>query len=171
MSDQAASVSLMEWTATGVAILAALFAGWQAWEARAARKKADSAAADAQAFEKRAIEASERIAAIEEERLAVERAERQRYKNPWQFNPEYARGASGWQFYNGGAEVLKAVTLTFEPDSAGIETLAEIPPEMEPGDAIHLRWSKGLGDPAQAKVRLRWIRPNGEQHSMTESLY
>lgn len=60
-------VTNMEWIATGIAVLASLFAGWQAWEARRSRKDAEVSASNALDHEERAVAASERMAAAVEE--------------------------------------------------------------------------------------------------------
>lgn len=109
----------MEWIATGVATVAALVAGWQAWEARRARIDARSSAGEAQQHEERAAAASERIATAIEEQNALERTERERYKNPWTMHRGSDQHTRWYTFVLGGDESVAEVEIAAdEEDSA-----------------------------------------------------
>lgn len=179
MSAGVGSVMCMEWIATGIAIVAALIAGWQAWEARRSRLDARSSASEAQDHEARAVAASERIAsAIEEqnarERAAAEqdRAERERYLNPWTIVPQGGTTRRAWKFVLGGDEPLTGVALTFDRDYKGDRLDVNIPESrtMRPGQSFRLNWWRGLQSSQQIDAALHWTRPNGEQHSTPVTL-
>lgn len=168
----------MDWIATGVAVLAALIAGWQAWEARRSRLDARSSATEAQDHEARAIAASERIAsAIEEqnarERAASEhdRAERERYRNPWTIVPQ-AAASRAWKFALGGDEPVTGVALTFDRAYKADRLDMNIPETgaMQPGQSFRLDWWRGLQSSRQIDATLHWTRPNGEQHHSAVTL-
>lgn len=167
----------MEWIATGVAIVAALIAGWQAWEARAARHDARESAGEAQQHEQRAAAASERIASAIEEQTAHarldrerEQAERDRYRNPWTISPQAAASKS-WKFALGGSERVTEVGLEFEPDhKSRLDTNIPDSGEMRPGQSFRLNWWRGLQSPQQINAELHWTRPNGERHSAPVTL-
>ena len=157
----------MEWIATAVAVLAALIAGWQAWEARRARLDARTSAGEAQEHEERAVAASERIAsAIEEqnERARADQAERERYRNPWTMVPEYVQSGRRWKFHLGGDETVSDVTIKID-DKYDRERLSVTMPEtegMRPGQSFRLDWWRSMGSPAQITAELHWVRANGE---------
>lgn len=169
----------MEWIATGIAVVAALIAGWQAWEARRSRLDARSSASEAQDHEARAVAASERIAsAIEEqnvrERAASEhdRAERERYRTPWTIVAQTASNRRAWKFLLGGDEPVTGVTLTFDRDHKGDRLNMNIPESsaMQPGQSFRLDWWRGLQSSRHIDAVLHWTRPNGEQHSAPVTL-
>lgn len=162
----------MEWIATGVAVIAALIAGWQAWEARRARLDARSSASEAQDHEARAVAASERIAAAIEEQNDREREERERYKNPWTMVSEYVKSGRRWKFHLGGDEAVTGVVMKID-DKWDRERLNVTMPEtenMRPGQSFRLDWWRSMGSPQQITAELHWVRPNGETHSTVVTL-
>lgn len=162
----------MEWIATVVAVFAALIAGWQAWEARRARLDARSSAGEAQQHEERAATASERIASAIEEQNALERAERERYKNPWTMIPEYVKSGRRWKFHLGGDEPVTDVTIKID-DKYDMERLSVTMPEtdgMRPGQSFRLDWWRSMGSPSQITAELHWVRANGESKDCVVTL-
>lgn len=154
----------MEWIATGIAVIAALVAGWQAWEARRSRLDARSSAAEALDHEERAVAASERLAAAVEEQNARERADRERYKNPWTMVSEYVKSGRRWKFHLGGDEPVTDVTIKID-DKYDKERLSVTMPEtegMRPGQSFRLDWWRSMGSPSQITAELHWVRTNGE---------
>ena len=164
VSAPSGSVSRVEWIATGIAVVAALIAGWQAWEARRARLDARSSASEAQDHEARAVAASERIAAAIEEQNNREREERERYKNPWTMVPEYVKSGRRWKFHLGGDERVTGVTVKVD-DKYEKERLSVTMPEtedMRPGQSFRLDWWRSMASPQQITAELHWVRANGE---------
>lgn len=162
----------MEWIATGVAVVAALVAGWQAWEARRARLDARSSASAAEDHEARAVAASERIAAAIEEQTAHERAERERYRNPWSMVPEYVQSGRRWKFHLGGDEPVTGVSVKID-DKHARERLSVTMPEtddMRPGQSFRLDWWRSMASPSQITAELHWERSNGEHHTSVVTL-
>lgn len=158
----------MDWIATAVAVLAALVAGWQAWEARRSRLDARSSAGEAQQYEARTVAASERIAsAIEEQNSRAradaerDRAERERYRSPWTIVKQDA-ASPAWKFALGGEEPVTGVALTFNRDHKADQIEMNIPKSgaMAPGQSFRLQWWHSQ----QIDAELHWTRPNGEQH-------
>ena len=111
------SVSNMEWIAMSIAVVAAIFTGWQAWEARKSRKEAQRSASDAQDHEQRAVAASERIAAAIEEQNSRERAAAEKYETPFGIGEEYVQGigAKRWKLALGGTEAVHDVSVEIDP--------------------------------------------------------
>lgn len=179
MSAGAGSVSRMEWIATGIAVLAALVAGWQAVEARRSRLDARTSAAEAQQHEERAVTASERIAsAVEEqnehERAAreQERAERERYKNPWTRESQVVASGRAWKFHLGGDEPVTGVAVKID-DKYGKERLNVTMPDtenMRPGQSFRLDWWQSMASPSQITAELHWVRSNGDAHDSVMTL-
>lgn len=165
----------MEWIATGIAVVAALIAGWQAWEARRSRLDARTSAGEAQQHEERAVAASERIAsAIEEqnERARADQAERERYKNPWTMVPEYVQSGRRWKFHLGGNEPVTGVVIKYDDEHEREQLSVSIPDsgEMRPGQTFRLDWWRSLASPAQIDAELHWVRPNGEAKNCAVTL-
>lgn len=165
----------MEWIATGVAVIAALVAGWQAWEARSARLDARSSATSAEEHESRTVAASERIAAAIEEqnaRARAEQAERERYKNPWTMEAEYVQSGRRWRFHLGGDEPVSGVTVKYGDENDREQVSGTIPEngEMRPGQSFRLDWWRSLASPSQINAELHWTRPNGESHNAALTL-
>lgn len=163
----------MEWIATGVAIAAALVAGWQAWEARAARRDARESAAEAQRHEERAASASERIASAIEEQNALDRAEREKYRNPWSMRATRDKSSRTYKFILGGAEPVTDVQISMDDSHMAREKFHFVKPDtesMRPGESMTLSWWRHMGSASQITVEIQWKRPNGEQHSSTVTL-
>lgn len=157
----------MEWVATAVAVVAALVAGWQAWEARRARIDARTSANDARDHEERAVAASERIAAAIEEQTSHERAERERYKNPWTMTPLFVKSGRGYKFILGGGEPISDVRIEIDDAVQAREKFRFVKPEtetMRPGESMTLSWWRHMGSASQITAEVHWTRPNGEQH-------
>ncbi|TXK11335.1 hypothetical protein FVP74_08315 [Microbacterium saccharophilum] len=157
----------MEWIATGVAVIAALVAGWQAWEARRARIDARESAGEAQQHEERAAAASERIAAAIEEQNALERAERERYRNPWTMSTSRDKSSRSYKFMLGGDEPISDVSIKIDDEHAEREHFRFVKPQtetMRPGESMSLHWLRHMGSASQITVELHWTRQNGEQH-------
>lgn len=172
MSVMSPIVLPMEWIATGIATLAALVAGWQAWEARRSRIDARSSASEAQDHEARAVAASERIAAAIEEQNQREREERERYRNPWTMLPEPVQSGRRWKFHLGGEEPVSGVMVKID-DKHDRERLNITMPEsdeMRPGQSFRLDWWRSMASPSQINAELHWTRPNGEHHSTAMTL-
>lgn len=146
MSVVSLIVLAMEWIATCIATVAALVAGWQAWEARRARIDARSSASEAQGHEARAVAASERIAAAVEEQNENERAkraERERYKNPWSMDSSRDNGTRAYKFILGGTETLTDVQLMIDDQHMANEKFHFVKPTtetMRPGESMTLSW-------------------------------
>lgn len=172
MSSPPVIVRGMEWIAPVVAVAAALIAGWQAWEARRSRLDARSSASEAQQHEERAAAASERIASAIEERNALERAERERYKNPWTRVPEYVQSGRAWKFHLGGDEPVTDVSVKID-DKHTNERLSVTMPDtenMRPGQSFRLDWWRSMASPPQITAELHWVRANGEPHHCAMTL-
>lgn len=173
MSDVDGNFALMEWIATGVAVIAALVAGWQAWEARRARLDARESASDAQQHEERAAAASERIAAAIEEQNTLERAERERYRNPWRMSTSRDKSTRTYKFILGGDEALSDVRITMDDEHAEREQFRFVKPQteiMRPGESMTLLWIQHMGSAPQITIDVHWTRPNGEQHNSPVTL-
>lgn len=163
----------MEWIATGVAIVAALIAGWQAWEARAARRDARESASEAQKHEERAAAASERIAAAIEEQNALERAEREKYRNPWSMQSSQTSSSRTYRFTLGGDEPVSGVRITVDDKHIKRERFRFVKPEtdtMRPGESMTMNWFLHMGSASQITAELHWLRPNGEEHVSVKTL-
>jgi len=173
MSAAADSVSRVEWIATGIAVVAALIAGWQAWEARRARLDARSSASEAQDHEARAVAASERIASAIEEQNALERAEREKYRSPWSMGASTTPNSRTYKFALGGDEPVSDVQIKVDNKHTPRERFHLVKPEtetMRPGESMTLRWSLVMGSASQITAEVHWVRPNGEQHSEVVTL-
>lgn len=157
----------MEWIATAVAVVAALFTGWQAWEARRSRVEARTSATEAQGYEERAAAASETIAAVLADQHAQAQAERDRYKDPWTVRPVFAAATHSWKFLLGGDEIVTDVRIKIDNDAERPQ-FKQTPPresnDMRPGEAFRLDWQRHWGSPTQVVAELHWVRPNGEEH-------
>lgn len=163
----------MEWIATAVAVIAALVAGWQAWEARRSRLDAKDSAASAQDHEARAVAAAERIASAIEEQLSQQRAERERYKNPWTMVAQPVSAGRAWKFHLGGEEPVTGVTLKVDEKYAAQESLRLAMPEtedMRPGQFFSVDWWQSMASPSQITAELHWVRPNGEKRDCVVTL-
>ncbi|MGX1703316.1 hypothetical protein [Microbacterium sp. NPDC055357] len=163
----------MEWIATGIAVVAALIAGWQAWEARRARLDARSSASEAQDHEARAVAASERIAAAIEEQNAQERAERERYRTPWSMVSTREKSSRVYKFTLGGDEPVTDVRITVDDEHTEREKFRLVKPTaetMRPGESMTLSWWRHMGSASQITADVHWTRPNGEQHSAAITL-
>lgn len=163
----------MEWIATGVAVIAALVAGWQAWEARRSRLDARSSASEAQDHEARAVAASERIASAIEEQNLRERAEREKYRNPWQMISSRDNGTRSYKFVLGGDETVTDVRIMIDDSHTAREKFHFVKPEtetMRPGESMTLSWWRHMGSASQITAEAQWTRPNGEQHSAAVTL-
>ncbi len=163
----------MEWIATGVAIIAALVAGWQAWEARRSRLDARSSASEAQQHEERAAAASERIAAAVEEQNALERTEREKYRNPWSMLSTRDKSSRTYKFMLGGDEPVSDVQTSVDEKHTEREKFNCTKPEtetMRPGESMSLSWWRHMGSSSQITVDLQWTRPNGERHTAAVTL-
>lgn len=116
--------------------------------------------------------ASERIAAAIEEQNERERAERERYKNPWTMVPQYVKSGRRWKFVLGGDEPVTGVVVKID-DKHAHERLGVMMPEtegMRPGQSFRLDWSRSMASPALITAELHWVRPNGEKHSSVLTL-
>jgi len=163
----------VEWIATAVAVVAALVAGWQAWEARRSRLDARMSAGEAQQHEERAAAASERIASAIEEQNALERAEREKYRNPWRMLSMREKSSRTYKFMLGGDEPVSGVGISVDDTHSEREKFRFVKPEtdtMRPGESMSLSWWRHMGSASQITVDLRWTRPNGEQHSAAVTL-
>lgn len=173
MSAGVGSVSLMEWIATAVAIVAALIAGWQAWEARAARRDARESAGEAQQHEERAAAASERIASAIEEQTAHERAEREKYRNPWRMQSSREQSSRTYKFVLGGDEPVSDVRIMIDDKHTARERFRFVKPEtekMRPGESMTMNWFLHMGSASQITAELHWVRANGEPHQSVMTL-
>lgn len=158
----------MGWIATVIATVAALVAGWQAWEARRARINARSSASEAQDHEARAVAASERIASAIEEQNLRERAEREKYRNPWQMISSRDNGTRSYRFVLGGDETVTDVGIMIDDSHIAREKFHFVKSEtetMRPGESMMLSWWRHMGSASQITADVRWKRPDGEQHS------
>ncbi|WP_395243375.1 hypothetical protein ACGGZK_14710 [Agromyces sp. MMS24-K17] len=163
----------MEWIATGIAVIAALVAGWQAWEARRSRLDARESASEAQDHEERAVAASERIASAVEEQNARERAEREKYRNPWSMIPTREKSSRSYKFILGGDEPLSDVRITMDDEHTEREKFRFVRPTtetMRPGESMMLSWWRHMGSASQISAELHWVRPNGERHHSVVTL-
>lgn len=157
----------------GIAVIAALVAGWQAWEARRSRLDARESASEAQNHEERAAAASERIASAIEEQNARERAEREKYRDPWTVVPSRDEHSRWYKFLLGGDEPLSNVNIMIDDKHLNNETLRFNRPEtesMRPGESMTLIWARHMGSPSQITVDLQWVRSNGEKHQSAVTL-
>lgn len=173
MSAPPTIVRGMEWIATGVAIIAALVAGWQALEARRARLDARTSAGEAQQHEERAVAASERIASAIEEQNARERADRERYRTPWSMFSTREKSSRVYKFTLGGDEPVSDVRITVDDEYTEREKFRLVKPTtetMRPGESMTLSWWRHMGSPQQITAELHWVRPNGETHSTVVTL-
>lgn len=173
MSYRLGIVAHMEWIATGIAIVAALFAGWQAWEARRSRLDARESASEAQDHEERAVAASERIASAIEEQNARERAEREKYRNPWSMIRTRDKSSRSYKFMLGGDEPLSDVRITVDDEHTEREKFHFTKPTtetMRPGESMTLSWWRSMGSAPQITAELHWVRPSGEQHRSAVTL-
>ncbi len=163
----------MEWIAPVVAVAAALIAGWQAWEARRSRLDARSSASEAQQHEERAAAASERIATAIEEQNALERAEREKYRNPWSMFSTREKSSRVYKFTLGGDEPLTDVRITVDDKYTEREKFRLVKPTtetMRPGESMTLSWWRHMGSATQITADVHWTRPNGEQHNAAVTL-
>lgn len=163
----------MEWIATAIAVVAALVAGWQAWEARRSRLDARSSAAEALDHEERAVAASERLAAAVEEQNARERAERERYRNPWRMISTRDKSSRSYRFTLGGDEPLTNVRIMIDDEHTAREKFHFLKPTtetMRPGESMTLSWWRHMGSASQITADVHWTRPNGEQHNSAVTL-
>jgi hypothetical protein len=163
----------VEWIATGIAVVAALVAGWQAWEARRSRLDARSSAAEALDHEERAVAASERLAAAVEEQTARERADRERYVNPCSMQSTRDKSSRSYKFMLGGDEPLGDVRITIDDEHTEREKFRLVKPTtetMRPGESMTLSWWRHMGSASQITADVRWTRPNGEQHGAAVTL-
>lgn len=158
----------VEWVAAGVAIVAALFAGWQAFEANRARAAAKESAADAQ----RLVAAAERSAAAHEEQAALIRRAQEKYENPFRIERKnVARGSKRWKLALGGTETLTGVSVEIDwKDSRVILHPNPTPDVWTPGQATLIDWFVGGGSPRFITLTVRWTRPNGEEHDFSQAL-
>ena len=174
MSVAPDSVSRMEWIATGIAVIAALVAGWQAVEARRSRLDARTSAAEAQQHEERAATAAERIASAVEEQNVRERAEREKYRNPWQMvSSRPDKSTRSYKFMLGGDETLTDVRIMIDDSHTEREKFRFVKPEteaMRPGESMTLSWWRHMGSASQITADVHWTRPNGEQHHAAVTL-
>ncbi len=145
-----------DWVASGIAVLAAVAAFWQAWEARRARNQAAESSAEAKSHEQRAADAAERQAKAIEESTALTREAMTAYKMPWVLKRE---SKERWKLSLTGSEEAHGVRINLEPDNADMETWEPVPETMRPGDAVFLMWSKGFGSPSQITIEVYWRRP------------
>ncbi|MFJ6652815.1 hypothetical protein ACIQLJ_08480 [Microbacterium sp. NPDC091313] len=160
----------MEWIATAIAVVAAAAAIWQAFEARRARRDAQAAAKDARDTEERTVSAAERTARALEDQAAMERAERERYRNPW----TATRIPSDWglsvEFRLGGDEPISGIAVKGDPIDAHLSTRGDLPDVMRPGQAIYIDWFKTMGSPRTIELVLEWKRENGDDKSMNYTI-
>lgn len=173
MSAAAGSVTRVECIATVVAVIAALIAGWQAWEARRSRLDARASAGEAQQHEERAAAASERIALAIEEQIALERAEREKYRNPWSMRSTRDKSSRTYKFMLGGDEPVSDVQISVDDAHSEREKFRFVKPEaatMRPGESMTLSWWRHMGSASQVTAELRWTRPNGEKHEAAMTL-
>ncbi len=173
MSPPSTIVRGMEWIAPVVAVVAALIAGWQAWEARRSRLDARSSASEAQQHEERAAAASERIASAIEERNAVERAERERYINPWTMQRGEDRFSRWYTFVLGGDEPITDVTIEADEADQAREQFSISKPKtdrMRPGESMTVTWIPTMASESQVSVELHWKRPAGDEHHTVVTL-
>jgi|GEM_PF-3235843 len=173
MSGLGGSVAPVEWIATGIAVVAALIAGWQAWEARRYRLDARTSAGEAQQHEERAVAASERIAAAIEEQNARERADRERYRTPWSMFSTREKSSRVYKFTLGGDEPVSDVRITVDDEYTEREKFRLVKPTsetMRPGESMTLSWWRHMGSASQITADVHWTRPNGEQHSAAVTL-
>jgi len=164
----------MEWIAMSIAVVAAIFTGWQAWQARTSRKEAQRSASDAQDHEQRAVAASECIAAAIEEQNSRERAAAEKYETPFGIGEEYVQGigAKRWKLALGGTEVVHDVSVEIDPpDSAFSMRPAPVPNELRPGAVVLFDWWRGGNAPDLIAVTVRWTRPNGDRHQARKELH
>ncbi len=173
MSEASGSVSRVEWIATGMAVIAALIAGWQALEARRSRLDARSSAIEAQDHEARAVAASERIASAIEAQNASERAEREKYRNPWNMVSSSTSSSRTYKFMLGGDEPVSDVCIMIDDSHTARERFRFVKPEtetMRPGESMTFNWFLHMGSTPQITADVHWTRPNGEQHQSAVTL-
>lgn len=173
MSVRIGKVAHMEWIAPAVAVAAALIAGWQAWEARSARVDARKSASDARDHEERAVAASERIASAIEEQNERERAEREKYHNPWSVISTREKSSRTYKFRLGGDESLSDVSITMDEEHLAKEKFNFTKPtteKMRPGESMSLGWWRHMGSALQISAEIHWTRPNGEKHHSVVTL-
>ncbi|MFC9560862.1 hypothetical protein [Agromyces sp. NPDC056965] len=164
----------MEWIAMSIAVVAAIFTGWQAWEARKSRVEARRSASDAQDHEERAVEASERIAAAIEEQNSRERAAAEKYATPFAIGEEYVQGigAKRWKLALGGTEVVHGVSVEIDPPDTMFSMRPDpVPSELHPGAVVLFDWWRGGNAPDFIAVTVRWTRPNGNEHQARKELH
>lgn len=173
MSVRLDIVAHMEWIATSIAVVAALIAGWQAWEARRSRLDARESASEAQGYEERAVAASERIASAIEAQNAREQAEREKYRNPWSMIRTRDKSTRSYKFMLGGDEPLTDVRIMMDDEHTANEKFHFTKPTtetMRPGESMMLSWWRHMGSASQISAELHWVRPNGEQHHSVVTL-
>jgi len=172
------SVRTMNWDWLGptIALVAALFTGWQAFEARRARSDAKRSATEAEAHERRAVEADERIAAAMEEMAARARHEhedRAKYRNPWTMIPQYVKSGKSYKFHLGGDETVSDVRIEIDDHHMRTSKFRFVKPDtetMRPGESMTLNWWQSMAAAPQITAELHWQRPNGEKHHSVMTL-
>lgn len=143
------------WWAVGVAVVAALVAVWQAWEARRARLQARTASEEAAGHEQAALaaardsagaaqrsaEAQERLAAVAEAQLAPVPI--------W-----VARHLDGerWEVVNNTGRILRAWVL---PTRAIHPMLQES--NVDPGGSLQFQWGERAGSSSYAELTVSWM--------------
>ena len=164
----------MDWIGPTVAIVAALFAGWQAWEARRARSDAKKSAVEAHDYEQRAVDASERIASAIEEQNERERAAADEYETPFALGQEYVStpGSKRWRLELQGTETVHDVSIEIEPRDPHFKIRPEtVPATMQPGAVVLFDWWRGGAAPDFISLTVRWTRANGETHHARKELH
>lgn len=172
VSDGADSVWRMEWIATGVAIIAAIFAGLSAWEARRSRLDARDSARSAATHESKALKLSERLTLAFEESNARERRQSERYETPFAIVQEYVKGGKRWRLALEGTETVQDVRIETDPhDSGFIMRPDPAPSTMKPGSVVLFDWWQGRRSPDFISIAIGWTRPNGDRHSARQELH
>lgn len=165
-----------DWVAIGIAALAALFAGWQAVESRAARqdaafarREADAAAESASEAQRRSAEALTAIATIAREQREAQRAEAEARPNPWRIEELPAqRHGRKWLLVHSGNAPVHVLGVEFEPkpDMMHLEPLPFVGVK-EPGDSLIMQWMMTGGTPQSFKLSIRWRWTDSDEEHRT----
>ncbi|UIN30934.1 hypothetical protein [Microbacterium binotii] len=150
----------MEWIATAVAVIAAVAAFWQAWEARRARNDAAASSSDAATHARRAADAAERQAEAAEESAALTRQALTAYRPPW---TAIRVAKNRWRVTLGGAEEARGVRFVQYPSEGDAELLDEPRDPMHPGESLSILWARSFDSPATITAEVYWKRPGENQ--------
>lgn len=172
------SLSHMEWAAVIVAVLAALFAGWQAFEARKARIEAraaqgaaEDAATTAASAQTQSAESLAAIAAIVTEQHQAARVAAAKKPNPWQILPgRYVKTGHTRKLTLVGEENIIDVELKFErkPGMLNLDP-SPVPIVWRPGDAVELYWVSYGSDSSSFVLEVQWRREGDPHRTVTRT--